>query len=246
MPLRETEAIILKTFPLGESDRIVSFLSRGQGRMRGVAPGARRPRSRFGSLLEPLSHVRLWFYERETRPLVRISEGELLESFFDLQKDYQQGLALATIVEIAEATLPEREPNEPSFRLILAVTQAMKRTGATELALVYFLLWTVRLSGWLPSLELCASCGSPLAATAKSVVATSTGLICANCRSEQWRTIPLEEIKVANEMLHTPVGEIIKKHSSRKGVSNLMYYLKDIIEHHIEHPIRTDIRAFAS
>ncbi len=62
MPLKDTEAIILRTYPVGESDRIVSFLSRTEGRLRGVAQGARRPKSRFAGLLEPLSHVRLWFY----------------------------------------------------------------------------------------------------------------------------------------------------------------------------------------
>ena len=72
MPARETEAIILKTFPLGEADRLVSFLGRTSGRLRGVAGGARRVKNRYGSTLEVLSHVQIWYVEKETRELVRI------------------------------------------------------------------------------------------------------------------------------------------------------------------------------
>ena len=86
---------MLRSFPLGEADRLVSFLSRTEGRLKGVARGARRTKSQFGSTLETLSHVRIWFYERETRDLVRISQCELLESFYEAQKDYTTNLALA-------------------------------------------------------------------------------------------------------------------------------------------------------
>ena len=67
MPLHESEAIVLRSYPLAEADRLVSFLSRTMGRVRGVAAGARRTKSRFGSTLQSLSHVRIWYYERETR-----------------------------------------------------------------------------------------------------------------------------------------------------------------------------------
>ncbi|HEX9760549.1 MAG TPA: DNA repair protein RecO, partial [Candidatus Acidoferrales bacterium] len=94
MPLRDSEAIVLRSFPLGEADRIVSLFTRSMGRVRGVARGARRTKSQFGSTLQMLSHVRVWFYEREGRDLVRISQCELVESFLDVQKDYSAGLAL--------------------------------------------------------------------------------------------------------------------------------------------------------
>src|SRR5271154_7231580 len=109
MPARETEAIILKTFPLGEADRLVSFLGRASGRIRGVAAGARRVKNRYGSTLEILSHVRLWYSEKETRELVRIQQCELLESFHKSQSDYQLSTGLAVASEVSEQVLPERE-----------------------------------------------------------------------------------------------------------------------------------------
>src|ERR1700751_2053813 len=102
MPARETEAIILKTFPLGEADRLVSFLGRASGRIRGVAGGARRVQECFGSSPEGLSHVQIWYVEKETRDLVRIQQCELLESFHRAQSDYGLSTGLAVISEVAE------------------------------------------------------------------------------------------------------------------------------------------------
>ncbi len=109
MPARETEAIILKTFPLGEADRLVSFLGRASGRLRGVAGGARRVKNRYGSTLEVLSHVQIWYVEKETRELVRIQQCELLESFHKAQSNYELSTGLAVISETAELVLPDHE-----------------------------------------------------------------------------------------------------------------------------------------
>src|SRR5580658_6525884 len=119
MPTKESEAIILRTFPLGEGDRLVSFLDRQVGRMRGVARGARMPKSRFGSTLEILSYVRIWYFERESRDLVRISQCELLESFFQVESEYDSGVVLALISEVTDSVLAEKEPADAHFRLAL-------------------------------------------------------------------------------------------------------------------------------
>src|SRR2546425_10363849 len=88
MPARETEAIILKTFPLGEADRLVSFLGRSSGRIRGVAAGARRLKNRFGSTLAIFSHVPILDVGRGNPGLVRIQQAEVLEAFLKAQSDY--------------------------------------------------------------------------------------------------------------------------------------------------------------
>src|SRR3989475_9809900 len=133
MPLKESEAINLRCYPLGGGDRVVSFLSRSPGRLRGVARGARRPKSRFGSTLEPLSHIRIWFYERETRDLVRINQCELIRSFLATQRDYAAGLGLAVISEGTEAGLPEQEPYRATFRLLLVTGGPICRSGPIRL-----------------------------------------------------------------------------------------------------------------
>ncbi|HYA98316.1 MAG TPA: DNA repair protein RecO [Methylomirabilota bacterium] len=183
MPTLESEAIILKTFPLGEADRLVSFLSRGQGRLRGVAAGARRLKNRFGSALEVLAYVRVEFFEKETRDLVRIRECELLESFHKAQSDYALATGLAVISEIAETVLPEREPAEAMFRLVLLSAREIQRRGSWEVPLGYFALWSLKLGGWLPPLEECGRCGAGLAGKPAYISSTSPLLLCEKCRS---------------------------------------------------------------
>ena len=100
MPVRETEAIILRTYPLREADKIVSFFSREGGRIRGVARNARRSVKRFGASLERLSHVRVRYFEQEARDLVRLESCELLQSFFETQSDYAAGVAFSYIAEV--------------------------------------------------------------------------------------------------------------------------------------------------
>lgn len=153
MPARETEAIILRTYPLKEADKIVSFFSRNMGKARGVARGARKPKSRYGASLEPLSHVRLWCFERESADLVSIDNCELIQSFFEAQKDQTGGVALAYLAEVTEHLLPERQPQDAFFRLLLLVLDRIRRSGEIWAALTYFDLWAVRLGGFLPDLS---------------------------------------------------------------------------------------------
>ncbi len=189
MPARETEAIILKTFPLGESDRLVSFFGRNSGRLRGVAAGARRVKNRYGSTLEVLSHVQLWYVERETRDLVRIQQCELLESFHKAQSDYALSTGLAVISEICERVLPEQEAAEAMFRLVLLVVREIERRGSWDLPLAYFAFWTLKLGGWLPSFERCAECGRLFGDDASFSFSHSAGVFCGDCRKPGMRLL---------------------------------------------------------
>lgn len=182
MPARETEAIILKTFPLGEADRLVSFFGKTSGRIRGVAGGARRIKNRYGSSLELLSHVQIWYVEKETRDLVRIQQCELLESFHKAQADYGLSTGLAVVSEIAERVLPEQEVAEPMFRLVLLTAREIERRGEWKLPLAYFAYWTLRLGGWMPPLDRCVSCGKGLGSAPGYQSSLFDGVHCSDCR----------------------------------------------------------------
>ncbi|HWT88506.1 MAG TPA: DNA repair protein RecO, partial [Candidatus Angelobacter sp.] len=182
MPARETEAIILKTFPLGEADRLVSFFGRTSGRIRGVAGGARRLKNRYGSSLELLSHVKIWYVEKETRDLVRIQQCELLESFHKAQADYGLSTGLAVVSEISERVLPEQEVAEPMFRLLLLTAREIERRAEWTLPLAYFAYWTLKLGGWLPPMDRCIVCGKKFGDAAAYQSALFDGLHCGDCR----------------------------------------------------------------
>jgi DNA repair protein RecO (recombination protein O) len=238
MPAHETEAIILKTFPLGEADRVVSFLGRSSGRIRGVAAGARKLTNRYGSSLEVLSHVQLWYVERETRDLVRIQQCELLESFHKAQSDYGLSTGLALISEIAELVLPEREVAEAMFRLILLVAREVVRTGDWTLPASYFAFWTVRLSGLLPRMDRCAVCGKPFNGAAAFHASWSPGLLCRDCKRPGMALLGMEGRQLgerfAREKLMDLPGLV-----AADSVNNLREAALSWIEHQTERKLRT-------
>jgi DNA repair protein RecO (recombination protein O) len=155
VPVRACEALILRTYPLKEADLIVSFFTRDQGKLRGVAKRARRPKSQFGSGLERLSHVRMQFFQREGRELVSLDSCELITSQFALASDYAAGVALDFIAEVSEQLLPPAEPGERFFRLLLAVLEYLRARQGEGVwqAMTYFSLWSVKLSGFLPDVR---------------------------------------------------------------------------------------------
>jgi DNA repair protein RecO (recombination protein O) len=154
MPVRVSETYVLRTYPFRESDLIVSFLTRDQGKLRGVARRARKPKSTYGSGLERLSLVNLSYSQKETRELVNLNSCDLLQSQFDLLTDFDTSVTLDYLAEVSDHLLPPHEPNERFFRLLTAVLNHMhqRAPGAIWAAITYFSLWATRLSGFLPDL----------------------------------------------------------------------------------------------
>lgn len=152
MPVSTSEALILRSWPFREADLVVSFFTRDQGKLRGMARRARRPKNTFGAGLERLSHVAVSYYQKETRELVSLNSCELLSSPL-MACGYETSVALDYMAEISDQMLPAGEVNERQFRLALAVIDFLRGGGSVWQAVNYFSLWMVRLAGFLPELR---------------------------------------------------------------------------------------------
>jgi DNA repair protein RecO (recombination protein O) len=153
MPVQASESFVLRTYPFREGDLVVSFFTRDAGKLRGVARRARKPKNPFGSGLERLSHVNMFYLQRENRELVNLDRCELIHSQMGIVSDYAGCVALDYVAEVADGLLPPVEPSERFFRLIAAVLEFLRGSpGAVWPAVLYFSLWAVRLSGFLPEL----------------------------------------------------------------------------------------------
>jgi len=155
MPVRVSEAFVLRTYPFQEGDLIVSFFTRDQGRLRGVAKRARRLKSPFGGSLERLTQVRVSYYQKESSELVRLEGCELIESQFGVLSCWDASVALDYIAEVSDQLLPPNEPNDRFYRLLAAVLADLRQNPATAVwrTVTYFTYWAVRLSGLLPELK---------------------------------------------------------------------------------------------
>jgi DNA repair protein RecO (recombination protein O) len=197
---------VLRAQPLGESDRIVTFLGRGVGKLRAVAKGARRSRRRFGTNLELLSRVRLAWFEKEGQDLGRIESADLLESFYDLQADPLRGAVLACFAEISDAFAREQQEEDAFYRLLLAVLRAVRDGVDLDWAGRYFEIWTLRLHGVLPDLERCARCGGALAERGGWLLRREGIAVCPRCgeRGAGDPALPPDAILAAREIIRRP------------------------------------------
>src|SRR6185312_4442280 len=130
MPARVSESFVLRTYPFQEADLVVSFFTRDQGKLRGIARRARRPKGGFGAGLERLAHVAISYYQRENRDLVNLNSCELMNSHFALASMYETSVALDYLAEISEQLLPPGEVNERQFRLLLSVLDFVRAGGS--------------------------------------------------------------------------------------------------------------------
>ena len=168
MPLYTADALILKTYKLGEADRIVVFLTRDRGKKRGVAKGARRARSRYMGALEPMTRAGVAYYEREQRELVRLNYVEPVRSPLSASTAEALGHA-GYFAELIDEWAPEAHVDERLFRLGSSMTDALASASSIDEALAsgtpietlarYFEYWLLRLQGVYPGLA-CAECGT--------------------------------------------------------------------------------------
>ncbi len=181
MQLHSAEALLLDVTDLHDRDRVVTFLTREQGKVRGVARGARRKYSRFAGQLQPLAKVKMTWFEKEGRDLVRISGAEVMGLPTRLQADLEGILLGSYLAEHLLELAQENEPSELYFRLLDSTLAALTAGADRDLAARYFEVWMLHLAGVFPVPRECPLCGRPYGAAGAVVPASGEGLICADC-----------------------------------------------------------------
>ena len=230
MPLHQSDSIILKTYPLGEADRIVAFFSRDHGKVRGVANGARRMKNRFGASLEPLAHSRIQFFEKENRDLVRIQSADLLDSPMKLFQDYDRAVCAGRIVELVDRFLPEREPQDAVFRLVRMTVIALEQGCPIEFAACYFEVWMLRLAGVFPDLFVCSTCARKLQLEDERFLAPGLqAVICGECDHRTGPGILAEVVALVQRILKHPVD------GDKVGLDRAVRNLHELNEYWIRH-----------
>jgi DNA repair protein RecO (recombination protein O) len=202
MGLVETDAIVLKNYSLSESDKIVLFLTQKNGLIRGVAKGARKLNSRFGSGLEPLTVVSLAYFEKEQRELVSINSVELRTSYFSKISDYSTLKRFSYLIELLTEFLPPNDSDEILFRMTKACMQAAESTNL-DFITIYFEVWLLKQSGYFPNLSKCFNCNKEFSASDNQFYTNTFEIICFNCQNKK-------VVKMISANERATVGKILK------------------------------------
>ena len=240
MALKQSEAIVLRTYPLREADLLVTLFTRAEGKVKGVARAAKKSRRRFGGALEPLTCVRVYYEDRERQELARLDSCDILESPLSTEMDYPRVVALEHVAEALDELLPDREANDALYRLAVSVLRQL-RTGSIWIPLTYFQLWLVRLVGFLPEIGVCSHCGQSLNDSKAFYHALSDGLMCPQHKRLASSELTAGSRAMAIEMFRMPLESFgVEPWRPAQG-ADLRRYLLQIIERHIEKKLVTAV-----
>jgi len=242
MALKESEAIVLRTYPLREADLLVTLFTRTEGKIRGVARSAKKSKRRFGGALEPLTYVRAFYDVRERQELARLDACEVLESPLATEVSYARAVALAHVAELLDELLPDGEANDAIFRLTLSVLHALQsnKTGSDVwMPVTYFELWLTRLVGFLPELTECIVCGRALNGSRAYFHALADGLMCVDDKRLASSEISSESRALAAQMFRAPVESFAGTAWPKPQGADLRKFLIQILQRHIEKKLVT-------
>jgi DNA repair protein RecO (recombination protein O) len=238
MALKQSEAIVLRTYPLREADLLVTLFTRAEGKVKGVARSAKKSKRRFGGALEPLTWVRAYYDDREGQELARLDSCDILESPLSSTVDYARVVALEHLAEMLDELLPDREANDAIFRLAVSILHQL-RAGSIWMPVTYFQLWLVRLVGFLPELGECLECGVALNGGQAYFHALADGLMCVQHKRLASSKLAPASRTLAEQMFRAPVESFAEEPWTAGQHADLRRFLVQIIERHIERKLIT-------
>lgn len=180
-PEFKDEGIVLRTYKLGESDKILRIMTRGHGKRSAVAKGVRKTSSRFGARLEPLTHTKLFMHKG--RGLDTVKQAEIVNSFQEVRDDLDLFVTASAMAELVDSMTEEGQPNEALFDLLLLGLQLIREQPEhSKLDLAMFQFKVMAEAGLEPMVVGCVTCGAADCAGAAFSLALG-GLVCERCRA---------------------------------------------------------------
>ncbi|MGD2080632.1 MAG: DNA repair protein RecO [Nitrospirota bacterium] len=238
--LRRTEGIVLKSFPFGEADLIVTYLTRDLGLIKAFAKSPRKIKSRFGSSLEPLTHARLSLRGKEDAALPRLTQSDIINPHQGLREGYDCFLRLSSMLEITLDFLPEGEPNRGAFDLLLRAL-GMMEGDCSDLGALLYRIRLLALAGYSPRLKDCARCGG----AGRRFFVSHGSIICERCagtldHAERSDARPLSQ--GAARLYETLLTWDFSKISRVRAYPGMLRELSDMLDLHLEYTLSKPLR----
>ncbi len=232
MGLYRDQGIVLRTWRLGEADRIVNLLTERHGKVRAVVKGVRKTKSRFGARLEPLSHVSLLFYEG--RELDIVTQAEVVELFRPVREDLGRLAKASALLEATDQLAQERHANPRLFVMLLGALRALSAHDSPVLVPAYFLK-LLSLEGFHPLLDECAVCGDRYGLVAFDL--GHGGVLCGQCAGRDVSMSP-DGLDLLRRILGGDLGGALNM-AAGPSVYEVERVATRAMEHHLERRLRS-------
>jgi len=230
--LYRDEGIVLRTYRLGEADRIVVILTRAHGKVRAVAKGVRKTKSRFGARLEPTSHTALLMYEGRGELQV-VSQADAIDQFRSIRDDLDRFSRASAMLEAVDQLAQERQPDTRLYTMLLGALRALAARNA-PLVLPGFFWKLLAHEGFQPVVDACVTCGAGERLVAFDL--EEGGVLCETDR----RGTPLSEraIDLLRLILGGQLGAALNEHQS-PATEEVEHLATRAMEHHLERRLRS-------
>ncbi|MEX0658315.1 MAG: DNA repair protein RecO [Egibacteraceae bacterium] len=236
MALYREQGIVLRTYKLGEADRIVHLLTQGRGKVRAVAKGVRRTTSRFGGRLEPFSHVDLQLYEG--RNLDIVSQAELVTPHAAVRADFVLSACGSAMVEATDRVAQEDERANALFLLLLDGLRALAQPPTDPASMLD--AWLLRLAGvagYHPYLDACAGCGAPGAHTVFHIAAG--GLLCPTCAPPGSRGLDPATVALLRRLAHADLYQVTLAPGEVEVRRAVAAMVNSFVTYHLGKPLKS-------
>ena len=235
----QTEAIIIKKIKLGEADRILTLYTPYLGKIRAVARGVRRPRSKLSGHLELLTHSLVSL--ARGRNLDTITGSQTINSFLPLKSDLKLTSYGLYATELVDQFTADHIENRPLFQVLLETMQRLCRRGDNELVLRYFELHLLNQVGYRPQLQQCVSCRQPLEPTTNSFCPGAGGMLCPSCCQSQplTRPVSVNALKVLRLLQSSDYDTVVKLKMDSELSHQLEMVMRDYLRYLLEREVKS-------
>ena len=232
MALYRDEAVVLRTWKLGEADRIVNLHTKAHGKVRAVAKGVRRTRSKFGARLEPACHVAVQLY-RGRGDLDTLTQAETIDRFAGLRSDPERFARASAMLEAVDQLAPESGGDPDRHVMLLGALRTLDGLDS-GLVVAGFFLKLLALEGVQPELARCVACGA--GEPFEAIDVHSGGVLCARCR--QGRPISREALETLRQILGGQLGAVLRRPTGEAD-AEVSEVATAAIEAHLERRLRS-------
>jgi DNA repair protein RecO (recombination protein O) len=235
MSLYRDQGVVLRSIKLGETDRIVTILAQGHGKVRCVAKGVRKPGSRFGARLEPTTHIAIQCY-RGRSDLDVVTQVETIDANRSLREHYGCLTHAVSMLEATDQVAQDREPNPALYRMLAAALRTLAENPNPLVSAAFF--WKLlSLEGFHPLLDACARCGTD-EGPFPSFDLMEGGVLCATCGRVSGRRLPVETLSLVRRILGGDLRGALAEPASSSTLDTERLAVTTL-EHHLERRLRS-------
>ena len=241
MPVQKTSAIVIRFFPLGEFDKIITFYTADFGKIRAVARGVRRPKSRFGGSLELLNYGTLVFFERPNKDLQIINDFDLIDPFDGIKADFDRTTYGCYLAELVDAIESDHSMNQRIFHLLRRAFETLAQIDDIPLFARAFELQLLGLGGYAPQLSRCVSCSDAFRGSTLHFSSRLGGLLCVECAGQDANAMSIARgsCELMKQLQKSGLSRLGRLRASSLNHRELKFVLSTFISYHTERSLKS-------